>query len=232
MPKINKVETYVIPRYLYRYRSLKHFKREMNCIKQAYLYCANFRQMNDPMEGFYSESKLLENSEDVEKVRKLILTGKMILGMCAFSEVFNHELMWAHYADQFRGICIAYDFYRLRNALPEGVRFSRLYYNEDAPQVGFSRKQRDDRETAKVILSYKNYRWLYEREWRMFANTGKVIYKDPRCIARVFIGSRVGEWHRSRIEKQLKNMGIPCQIQKLDGYEMRFERADKTQLML
>ncbi len=33
-------------------------------------------------------------------------------------------------------ICIAYDFYKLRHHLPDGVRFSRLYYNEDAPQVG------------------------------------------------------------------------------------------------
>jgi hypothetical protein len=121
MYKFEKVETYVIPRYLYRYRSLKQFNREMNCIQNAYLYCANFEQMNDPMEGFYSESKLLERTPDIEKIRRTIISGKAMIGMCAFSEVFNQELMWAHYADQFRGICIAYDFYRLRHHLPDGV---------------------------------------------------------------------------------------------------------------
>jgi hypothetical protein len=59
MAKIEKAETYVIPHYLYRYRLLQHLNREMNCIKQAHLFCTNFRQMNDPMEVFYSESKLL-----------------------------------------------------------------------------------------------------------------------------------------------------------------------------
>ena len=148
--------------------------------------------------------------------------------MCAFSEVFNHELMWAHYADQFLAICIAYRFYDLRKHLPERVSFSRLYYNEDEPRVGFSNKPRDHTETAKEIFSYKNYRWLYEREWRMFANKGKIFYNELECVARVYIGSRVEKGHRSKIERQLKRLKIPCQIQKLDGYKMRFERADKT----
>lgn len=183
--------------------------------------------MNDPMEGFYSESKFLERTRDIKNVRGAILSGKIMIGMCAFSEVFNHELMWAHYADQFRGICIAYDFFKLRNDLPEGTSFSRLYYNEDVPKVGLSKKPRSPHETAKMILSYKKYRWLYEREWRMFSNKGKVLYKDPRCVARVYIGSRVRNDHRSQIERRLRQLKIPCQIQKLDGYEMRFERATK-----
>jgi hypothetical protein len=229
MHKFEKVETYVIPRYLYRYRSLKQFNREMNCIKQAYLYCANFKQMNDPMEGFYSESTLLENTPDIELIRRAITSGKTKIGMCAFSEVFNHELMWAHYADQFRGICIAYEFYRLRHHLSDGVSFSRIYYNEEVPKVGRKEKSPDIDEITKMILSYKNYRWLYEREWRMFASKGRVDYKEPRCVARVYIGSRVGKDHRSKIERQLRLLKIPCQIQKLDGYAMTFERATKPQ---
>jgi hypothetical protein len=162
MAKIEKIQTYVIPRYLYRYRSLKQFNREINSIKQAYLYCANFIQTNDPMEGFYSESKLLEKTRDIKKVRLAILSGKTMVGMCAFSEVFNHELMWAHYADQFRGVCVAYDFFKLRRHLPDSVSFSRIYYNEEVPKVGLSKQPQNHNETAKEILSYKNYRWLYE----------------------------------------------------------------------
>ena len=71
--------------------------------------------MNDPMEGFYSESKLLEKARDIGGIRAAIASRKTMIGMCAFSEVFNHELMWAHYADQFRGICITYDFFKLRS---------------------------------------------------------------------------------------------------------------------
>ena len=201
MAKIEKIETYVIPHYLYRYRSLNEFDREMGCIEQACVYCADFTMMNDPMEGHYSESKLLEKTADIKQVRAKILSGKMMIGMCAFSEVFNHELMWAHYADQFRGICIAYDFFMLRRHLPDGATFSRLYYNEDVPKVGFSKQPRDHNEIAKMIISYKNHRWLYEREWRMFASKGKVEYNNQRCVARVYLGSRINENRRRDIEK-------------------------------
>jgi hypothetical protein len=224
--RTDKIRMYVIPRYLYRYRSLTDLDREMKCIETGYLYCANFEQMNDPMEGFYSESKLLENTPNIKQIRAAIKSGKMMIGMCAFSEVFNHELMWAHYADQFRGICIAYDFFNLRRRLPDKVSFSRIYYNEDVPTVGLSKKPKPD-ETAKMIFSYKNHRWLYEREWRMFAKLGETFYKDRRCVARVYLGSRIPKNHRNEIEKRLKRLKIPCQIQRLDGYAMSFERATK-----
>lgn len=226
-----KIESYVIPRYLYRYRSLKEFSREMECIETGYIHCSNFKAMNDPMEGFYSASRLLQNSEKLNRIRGEIVNGKTNIGMCAFSEVFNHELMWAHYADQFRGICIAYDFFNLRHHLPDTVTFSRIYYSEDVPVVGLSRQQPINRnETAKMILSYKNHRWLYEREWRMFATIGRVEYGLQRCVARVYIGSRASGNHRREIERRLGSLKIPRQIQKLNGYTMTFERATKPEL--
>ena len=173
MAKFEKVETYVIPRYLYRYRSLQQFNREMDCIKQAYLYCANFVQMNDPMEGFYSESKLLEKARDIGGIRAAIASRKTMIGMCAFSEVFNHELMWAHYADQFRGICITYDFFKLRHNLPAGTSFSRIYYNEEVQGATMCRaclhritcSQRATKRDRKATWAVKNPLPNSEARW-------------------------------------------------------------------
>jgi hypothetical protein len=103
-----------------------------------------------------------------------------------------------------------------------------MYYNEEVPKIGRPREQPNINEIVKTILSYKNYRWLYEREWRMFADKGKVSYEEPRCVARVYIGSRVHKNHRNKIEGQLRLLRISCQIQKLDGYAMRFERAARA----
>jgi len=230
MTKVNairKIKTYVIPRYLYRYRSLANVDRELDCIKRGHVYCANFRAMNDPMEGFYSESKLLEKSPVVKQTRAAIFSGKMHIRMCAFSEVFNHELMWAHYADQFSGVCIAYDFFLLRRYLKDtdDVSFTRLYYNEEVPSVPLSKHHNNHDETAKMILSYKNHRWLYEREWRMFSTVDKTHYENQRCIARVYIGARVRPDDQRKLERTLSRLKIPYQMQKLAGYKMTFERA-------
>jgi hypothetical protein len=34
-----KIKTYVIPKHLYRYRSLVHFEREMKSIENGYVFC-------------------------------------------------------------------------------------------------------------------------------------------------------------------------------------------------
>jgi hypothetical protein len=217
-----KIKTYVIPKHLYRYRSLANFEREMESIQMGYVYCSKYGAMNDPMEGFYSTSKLLEGSPELTNLTTSIFLSKSSIGICSFSEVFNHELMWAHYADQFRGICVAYDCRHLAS----GVTFSRVYYSEETPQIGHSRSPRDPNETAKIILSHKNHRWLYEREWRIFATIlGKLEYKNPRCVARVYIGSRVPEVQRGKIERRLKRLKIPLHIQTLNGYAMSFRLA-------
>ena len=60
-----KIKTYVIPKHLYRYRSLANFEREMESIQMGYVYCSKYGAMNDPMEGFYSTSKLLKGSPEL-----------------------------------------------------------------------------------------------------------------------------------------------------------------------
>jgi len=64
-----------------------------------------------------------------------------------------------------------------------------MYYNEMVPLVRHSRQEPND--VAKMVLSYKNYRWLYEREWRMFSSRGKANYTDKSCVTRVYLGSRI-----------------------------------------
>ena len=99
------IKYYVRPQRLYRYRSLKHLEREIDAIEDGYLFCAPYTELNDPMEGLFSSSHLLRESEDYRAIRNAIRENKAQIGMCSFSEVHDHELMWAHYADQFRGIC-------------------------------------------------------------------------------------------------------------------------------
>jgi Protein of unknown function (DUF2971) len=212
------IQNYAIPRRLYRYRSLENFDREMDSIERTYLYCAR-----DPMEGYYGSSKVLRESDELDDVREAILDGKQRTRICCFSEVYDHELMWAHYAKKYYGVCVAFDFYNLRKFLPPGITFSRIYYNEEPPEIGRSRKQRDFDETAKMILSYKNYGWLYEREWRMFANSERVFY-DRKCVSQIYIGSEVRGSSLEEIKQRLRKLKIPYQVQNLDGYRMYFDR--------
>ncbi len=163
----------------------------------------------------------LRESEDYRVVKEAILNNKSQVRMCSFSEVHNHELMWAHYADQFRGICVAYNFSRLLRHLAENVTFVRMFYNETAPTVHRANDGIDHE--ARRVLSYKNYRWLYEREWRMFAPLVEARYGQNACVPRVYLGSRVTDHHREMITARLAPLKIKTQCMTIRKYSISFE---------
>lgn len=220
------IESYVQPPRLYRYRSLKEFDREMEAIEGGFVFCAAYRTLNDPMEGLFTSSQNLRESGDYRAVRESITDNKSQIGMCSFSEVRNHELMWAHYADQFKGICISYSFSKLLKGLPKAVKFVRMFYNETVPTIHRSKK--DASEIARMVLSYKNYRWLYEREWRMFAPLGNAHYRNTGCVERVYLGSRIPGGDRNRITNRLKQLKIKTRDMTIDKYSISFEAKSRS----
>jgi hypothetical protein len=215
------IKHYVKPQRIYRYRSLRDLDREIDAIEQGYLYCAPYTDLNDPMEGLFSSSHLLRESEDYRAIRTAIRDNKARIGMCSFSEVHDHELMWAHYADQFRGMCVAYSLSRLLSNLEKDVSFVRMYYNEMVPTVSLTDKEPGH--LAKMVLSYKNYRWLYEREWRMFAPLGKAHYHKVTCATRVYLGSRIDDHKRDRIISTMKRLRIETRDMSIDKYSIGFQ---------
>jgi hypothetical protein len=94
--------------------------------------------------------------------------------------------------------------FKLLKSLPPNVNFVRLFYNETEPTI--HRTSKGPGQLAKMVLSYKNYRWLYEREWRMFAPLGKAHYEDAASVTRVYLGSRInlGGHPNPAIEGHLK----------------------------
>jgi DUF2971 family protein len=215
-----KIELFVTPLRLYRYRSAAKLDRELAAIRDRYLYCSAFEDLNDPMEGLFASSQRVRQSANYRDVRAAIVDNKAKLGICSFSEAHDHELMWAHYADQFKGICIAYSFLRLLESLADNVQFARVYYDERVPTVHHTTAE--PMLLAKRILSCKNYRWLYEREWRMFADRGKIIYADPTCVTHVYLGSRMKDKEKLHIRQKLTDMPITVSDMTIKKYSMNF----------
>lgn len=40
---VEKIKTYVVPRHLYRYRSLKNLEREIQSIESGYVFCSSYK---------------------------------------------------------------------------------------------------------------------------------------------------------------------------------------------
>ena len=211
-----EIKTYVIPSRLYRYRSGKSLERDLDALINGELWCSRFDQQNDPMEGLYSARRSIQKDPNYRSRLKNISHGKRTIGMCSFTEVKDHELMWAHYADQFRGYCISYVTKSLLAKLPEEVDLIRLYYSDYPPKIN-----QEHERPEKVILSYKHNKWLYEREWRLLApRLGSLGYQETSCVSKIYLGPRMLEDTRSFIADRLKNSGIEIREMIVNGYKV------------
>lgn len=221
-----RIDYYVQPHRLYRYRPFENLDRELKAIKEGYLYCARYEDMNDPMEGLFASGHLLREHKRFPEIREAIVGAKSRIGICSFSEVYDHELMWAHYASQFAGFCVGYSLSRLMKNLADGITFVRMSYSEKVPTVHRPHMEIDS--MAKIALSNKNYRWLHEREWRMFATPGEARYGNTLCVTRVYLGSRMEQQARERVKDELLPLRIKVSEMTIDKYSISFKTKRRS----
>ena len=128
------------PRYLYRYRPLgiskERDEQEFASLRECYLWFTRFQYLNDPAElanavvDDIPESvyKVLESTSpslsEIAKVSRRraqhdteYLLPKDSSSVCCFSEIHNHQAMWAYYANGFSGMCVKYDLEKLISLL-------------------------------------------------------------------------------------------------------------------
>lgn len=164
-------------------------------------------------------------------------------GICSLSETELDILMWSHYAEQHRGICIGFDTkkYFFQTAWP--VKYQSNYPIVVRPQ--------DDYETVlqKSLLT-KSLHWSYECEWRIIRRTlspqeckylgikysgtpdsqvhldqrGPGFYEFPHeAINQIIFGIRTPVEWQQRICQLLSSLGSNAKIYKLSRHNSKFE---------
>ena len=123
------------------------------------------------------------------------------VGVCSFSEVPDDILMWSHYADSHRGICLRFTPTRFdwSHFLPHEVRYSR-----HRPTLMMSNQ--DMEAWARAALLTKAEQWAYEKEWRTFNIDGPGLHEfRPSMFDGVILGARIGDADRQSVTKWLEN---------------------------
>jgi hypothetical protein len=141
----------------------------------------------------FGASKLgKKNSE--EHMRKMHDTHvKSAIGVYCVADKADNLLMWSHYADSHRGVCIGFDAERFPFDVAQEICYS---LNRDPVLPS------DDNEAKlrKSILC-KSEDWRYEGEWRIvdpFKGIG-TIQIHPRAIRTVILGARISDENRKQI---------------------------------
>ncbi|MGJ1323675.1 DUF2971 domain-containing protein [Sphingobacterium faecium] len=140
-------------------------------------------------------------------------------GICCFSEIHNNRLMWAHYADNVKGICLVFD---------TSIEVNDDYFKFSKSKVkyrgGLIRKFYDGSKYFEVtdILYTKNKMWKYEYEIRERmpfekGNSNRSVHFDPRTLVGIILGPKMPESDKQTI-KNLIDQLTKYKIEIIDSY--------------
>jgi len=83
--------------------------------------------------------------------------------LCSFSERSDSAIMWSHYADHHKGICVEYDF---RKSNQEIEYLYPIFYTDNLFEYRFFVRPRSVNQFAYASIQ-KGLDWQYEKEWRI-----------------------------------------------------------------
>jgi hypothetical protein len=199
----------------YKYKSLNNIEYVLDIILHNRLYCANRRDLNDPMEGAYA----LDIAGNISRFNN-IFGGIDSYNVCALSTTPDCVLLWGYYADGFRGVVIEVD-------LPDGAG-SPMHYGDPYESINLEKTNKTDDELAVQILTTKYKKWIHENEIRVLQK--EECYFDAP-VKKVILGWKAineAEEKSSILRAVCRQRGIEIEIARPVGHQPGGLRVEFT----
>lgn len=143
---------------------------ELSNLTEHFRYKVSKSDLRDMWNDFFASHKhfLSQKLENTATKFSDVFTEKSneLIGVLSLTEKCDNLLMWAHYADSHRGICLGFDatadfFNRKRSENDEFYHLRKVEYSGKRP----SKSMTDMCSTDMFLL--KSNDWKYEQEWRI-----------------------------------------------------------------
>ncbi|MFZ1416167.1 MAG: hypothetical protein WAS73_16545 [Defluviicoccus sp.] len=174
----------------YKFRSSsspESFKFILDIINKKRLFCADWKKLNDPMEGIFTYARL-SNSEDNNENLGTIAIEKSKIKICSLSKDLNNYLLWCHYASGFHGVAIKISLN------PGHKNLKEVKYSPELCHTNFCSSLSQLPLSAEEILCSKLKVWEYEKEYRILNDNQYFdIEKNDGRIDEVIVGPRLRE---------------------------------------
>ena len=133
------------------------------------LKVARFSDLNDPFELLAVNFRDRDARRTTENFKNEINTNT---GLICFSANWTDPVLWSHYGDKHRGVCLGFDIRRkaLQKVLYEDERLLKELGSEANPT-------KLSKEMQRLLLTTKFKHWQYEQEHRMFVDL-KTVRKE------------------------------------------------------
>ena len=151
---------------------------------------------------------------------------KEFMAISCFSENNKSKLMWGHYANSYSGVCIEYDFSKIKSEqFRRGI--NKVMYSNKRPK-------RDDYDNdydyTIAVLATKSEEWSYEKEWRLnnvlpymqAINKYYPVYFTKEAITSIYLGCNISKEKKKKIVEYYSSRGLPVYDMRLSGNEFDF----------
>jgi hypothetical protein len=194
----------------------RHTRLEAGRLLREIAYLATDPEFEEPPPG--PQVRLLRNYIEVALLRQYDK------GILSLASRFDCPLMWSHYADQHRGVCIGYSVptaaagavHEVDYKGQRSIHASRVKAMLDGDEV--ARKEVD----AGVLLR-KASDWSYEKEWRMLGDRGQA--DSGLELEEVVFGARCLASVRHAVVKALDGRDRPVKFFQMHEIEGSFDLA-------
>lgn len=155
-------------------------------------------------------------------------------GVCCFSADYRHPLLWSHYADQHKGLCIGYTTKRIpKPQLQRVVYGGRRSVSTSLVVDAFCGKDPKAQTLLnRNVLLRKAKEWSYEREWRLIGQTG--LTGSSLLMAEITFGLRCSEAVQHAVVKALSDRRKAVKFYEMHGtrnnYSLRRGVLDTEEL--
>lgn len=202
---------------LYKYCPIG--KNQLNALAQKKIWYSKPAGFNDPFDTRFSVKGRLHSYEhetdpaklkqvfgdkpSAEIVHKRVPLKEVLeqfqhdieeLGILSLADSNKNLLMWSHYADDHKGMCLEFER-KNGGTLADWDSTQPIFYTNNHPTLS-PKSLLDDAATLsnkKRILYSKSKHWEYEQEWRHIVENGNKLYPWPAPLKAVYFGCKVDE---------------------------------------
>ncbi len=251
---IYEVTRLYIPDTLYKFFSLNEDdvlnEKKFETLRNKKIYMANAREFNDPFDGkafFYDHKELSGIKQLKEHDGKLIDDFTSWHRETALTKNDTSSMpMWAHYANNHKGYCVAYDMNDATNIVLKGCTFP-IQYTEERLDITTYIKNYAEKISAEVdrqiklgvkevlfddfslifieqyLSNIKHLSWQYENEFRCSIgekdNQEPYINANPKAI---YIGINCSNEHKTKLIEIANSLSIPIYEMRINNFSEKF----------
>ena len=184
---------------LYKYRNIDI--NTLNLITEEKVKISNFNYFNDPADPII-KLQIKELPEIKDMINKIKI--------CSLSSEYDNFLMWSHYANEHKGICIAYDVSKVKEynktILKKVIYTKKIQIYKPYNHI-FENPILNNEEKNFISLFYlKHKNWKYEKEYRIITYEDYDFINLP--IKAIYFGMNADINHINLVKNFIKDKNI------------------------